>query len=123
MSDNEENSDFEDLDIELDEYEEDEPPKKPIKAKTPSGARVSLVFRSTIGPGEKMEKLTVDPEVPVKELKRTLGSMLGLDPENFHLSVAGRTLDSDDVLSNYDIADDEEVLIIPVSTAGRNKYE
>jgi len=123
MSDNEENSDFEDLDIELDEYEEDEPPKKPIKAKTPFGVRVSLVFRSTIGPGEKMEKLTVDPDVPVKELKRTLGSMLGLDPENFHLSVAGRTLDSDDVLSNYDIADDEEVLIIPVSTAGRNKYE
>jgi hypothetical protein len=77
-----------------------------------------LFFRSTIGPGEKLEKLSIDPEMGVSELKETLGGIFGLDPQDFHISISGRTLDRDDVLSNYDLENGLECLIIPVSTAG-----
>ena len=112
------NEDFEDLDIEI-EDDEEELQEEPIpKSKVPKGTRLTLYFRSTIGPGEKLEKLTVDTSMPVKELQSTLGDLFGLDPNDFHLSANGRTLDSDDIISNYDIEDGQEVLIIPVSTAG-----
>ncbi|NHJ02898.1 MAG: hypothetical protein EAX86_12245 [Candidatus Heimdallarchaeota archaeon] len=115
-----ENEDFEELD-ELDE--EIQETERPIQSKTPKqtpsrGASVNLFFRSTIGPREKLEKLRVDPEMSVSELKTTIGEIFGLDPNDFHLSISGRTLDSDDVVSNYDVEDGMEVLIIPVSTAG-----
>jgi len=114
------NDDFDDLDIEI---EEEEIPDVSIatkqpKAKSPAGTRLNLFFRSTIGPGEKTEKLTVDMQINVVELKKTLSQMFGLDPQEFHLSIAGRTMDNDDILDNYEILDGEEVLIIPVSTAG-----
>ncbi|MHA1977020.1 MAG: hypothetical protein ACW98F_13895 [Candidatus Hodarchaeales archaeon] len=88
------------------------------RSKVPSGERITLFFRSTIGPGEKQEKLTVDPGMAVRELAQTIGEIFALDPQDFHLSISGRTLDSDDVLSNYDLEDGLEVLVIPVSTAG-----
>jgi hypothetical protein len=115
-----ENEDFDDLEIE----EEEETAEIPdVKTKKPTsnvsaGSRVTLFFRSTIGPGEKLEKLTVDPEMAVLDLKETLGGIFGLDPQDFHLSISGRTLDTDDVLSNYDLEEGLECLIIPVSTAG-----
>ncbi|MHA2176569.1 MAG: hypothetical protein ACXABI_17220 [Candidatus Hodarchaeales archaeon] len=91
---------------------------KKKKAKVPSEQRITLFFRSTIGPGEKQEKLRIDPEMSVRELAETIGKIFALDPQDFHLSISGRTLDSDDVLSNYELEDGLEVLIIPVSTAG-----
>lgn len=114
-----ENEDFDELEIE--EEENSESPVIETKvptAKTPTGSRITLFFRSTIGPGEKLEKLTVDPEMAVLDLKETLGGIFGLDPQDFHLSISGRTLDADDVLSNYDLEEGLECLIIPVSTAG-----
>ena len=92
--------------------------EKTPHSKRPQGSRVNLFFRSTIGPGEKLEKLNVDPDMAVRELSITIGDIFGLDPQDFHLSIGGRTMDNDDVLSNYDLEDGIEVLIIPVSTAG-----
>ena len=115
-----ENEDFNDLEIEEEEenLEIPEVRTKVPTTKVPTGSRITLFFRSTIGPGEKLEKLTVDPEMAVLDLKETLGGIFGLDPQEFHLSISGRTLDTDDVLSNYEIEDGLECLIIPVSTAG-----
>ncbi len=115
-----ENDDFD----EFDEIEEErEGAKTPIQSKvpeskTPKGSRITLFFRSTIGPGEKLEKLIVDPDMAVQELSTTIGEIFGLDSQDFHLSISGRTLDREDILSNYDLEDGLEVLIIPVSTAG-----
>jgi hypothetical protein len=121
-SSNRDSDDFEDLNIEPQE----EPPAAPVRTKHPVGSRVkvTMFFRSTIGPGEKLEKLTVDSEMPVAELKQTIGAIFSLAPEDFHLSFAGRVADPDDILSNYDIEDGSEALIIPVSTAGviKSKY-
>ena len=110
-----ENEDFDELEI---EEEEEETLETQMRTKVPSGTQITLFFRSTIGPGEKLEKLSVNPEMGVSELKETLGGIFGLYPQDFHISIGGRTLDSDDVLSNYDIEDGLECLIIPVSTAG-----
>ncbi len=110
-----ENEDFNDLEI---EEEEEEIVETQMRTKVPSGNHITLFFRSTIGPGEKLEKLTVDPEMGVLELKETLGGIFGLDPQDFNISISGRTLDRDDVLSNYEIENGLECLIIPVSTAG-----
>ncbi|MFX0173428.1 MAG: hypothetical protein ACFE9L_16160 [Candidatus Hodarchaeota archaeon] len=119
LSDNE---DFDELEIEEEEEDIETPPirTKEPSAKVPTGSRITLFFRSTIGPGEKLEKLTIDPEMAVLELKETLGGIFGLDPQDFHLSISGRTLDADDILSNYDLEEGLECLIIPVSTAGYN---
>jgi hypothetical protein len=122
----EENEDFDDLEDLTEEEiitpeEPSSPPlatKTPSVSKTPPGVRINLYFRSTIGPGEKIEKLTVDSEMSIRELATTIGQIFGLDPQDFHLSISGRTLDPDDILSNYEIEDGLECLIIPVSTAG-----
>jgi len=110
-----ENEDFDELEI---EEEEEETLETQMRTKVPSGTQITLFFRSTIGPGEKIEKLSVNPEMGVSELKETLGGIFGLSPQDFHISIGGRTLDNDDVLSNYDIENGLECLIIPVSTAG-----
>ena len=114
MSENEDFDEFE----ELDEQEDDKNRSPVPESKIPSGSRITVYFRSTIGPGEKLEKIKVDPETPISELKVTIGSIFALDPQNFHLSIGGRTLDNEDVLSNYELEDGIEALIIPVSTAG-----
>lgn len=117
MSENEEFIEFEEEEGE--EGQNDSSIQSKVsRSKVPNGQRITLFFRSTIGRHEKQEKLTVDPELSVRELAATVGEIFALDPQDFHLSISGRTLDSDDVLSNYDLENGLEVLIIPVSTAG-----
>ena len=107
----------EDLDV-LDE----KAPEPEIDSKTPKsgggGAKINLYFTSTIGPGEKKEKLMVDTANSVGAIKQTVGSIFGLNPSDFHLSHGGVTLDESSSLANYNIADGETVLLIPASQAG-----
>jgi hypothetical protein len=132
----------EDLDKPEEEHEEEEvappPPPKPIASKKPAAAKpaaakpisskkpagggggksVSLYFMSTIGPGEKKQKLLVNTGNQVGAIKQTVGNMFGLDPEDFHLSHGGVTLDEGVPLSNYSVQDGDTLLLIPASTAG-----
>ena len=97
---------------------------EPVKSKTPSskvpstGKKVTLYFMSTIGPGEKKEKLTVNDANQVSDIKQTLGNLFGLDPDEFHLSSGGRTMDENSQLKDYDVRDGDDILLIPASTAG-----
>jgi molybdopterin converting factor small subunit len=74
---------------------------------------------STIGPGEKKEKLTVNDANQVSDLKETLGNLYGLDPNEFHLSSGGVTMDENNQLKDYNVNDGDDILLIPASTAGR----
>ncbi len=117
-------SDFDDLTI--DSLAEEEPvvqSKTPDSAKTPagggpSGPKMNLYFKSTVGPGERTEKMTVGKNATIDDLKYTLGNVFGLDPQDFHLSSAGRTMDDNDKVGNYDVDEGDEILLIPHSTAG-----
>ena len=106
-----------DEDLELDEEE-------PIKSKTPAtktptaGKKKTLYFMSTIGPGEKKEKLTVNDGSLVSEIKRTLGNIFGLNPDDFHLSSGGVTMDENSQIKDYNVNDGDDILLIPASTAG-----
>ncbi|MHA1992828.1 MAG: ubiquitin-like domain-containing protein [Candidatus Hodarchaeales archaeon] len=114
------NKDFDDLDIEEDldiEYEVAEQ-QTGSSSRKQIAEKITLFFRSTIGPGEKLEKMTVDSEVPIVELKKTVGTLFGLESEDFNLIINGRTADDEDILSNYDIEEGLEVLLIPISQAG-----
>ncbi len=97
---------------------------EPVKSKTPasktpsSGKKSTLYFMSTIGPGEKKEKLTVNDANRVEDVKRTLGNLFGLDPNEFHLSSGGVTMDEANQLRDYDLNDGDDILLIPSSTAG-----
>jgi len=97
---------------------------EPVKSKTPSsktpstGRKVTLYFMSTIGPGEKKEKLVVNDGNRVSEIKQTLGNLFGLDPEEFHLSSGGVTMDENNQLKDYHVNDGDDILLIPASTAG-----
>ncbi len=97
----------------------------PLKSKTPAsktpsaGRKVTLYFMSTIGPGEKKEKLTVNDNNRVRDLKRTLGNMYGLNPNDFHLSSGGVTMDENSNLNDYSVNDGDDILLIPASTAGK----
>ncbi|MHA2502115.1 MAG: ubiquitin-like domain-containing protein [Candidatus Kariarchaeaceae archaeon] len=102
--------DFEELDIDLVEEEERE--------QSSEDGKIHLYFQSTIGPSQRQERLQVITSAPVSELKYTVSQIFSLEPSDFHLSYLGRTMDPDDVLSNYDCEDGETVLLIPVSTAG-----
>ncbi|KKM68613.1 hypothetical protein LCGC14_1459110 [marine sediment metagenome] len=107
----------EDFDEELDEEE-------PIKSKTPAtktptaGKKKTLYFMSTIGPGEKKEKLTVNDGNSVSDIKRTLGNIFGLNPDDFHLSSGGVTMDENSQIKDYNVNDGDDILLIPASTAG-----
>ena len=119
--------DFSDDDVDS----EPSPPIEVIKSKTPSsssavssktpgskaGNKINVFFRSTIG-ADKNEKLAIGDQTPISDIKQTVGNMFGLDPDDFHLSSAGRTLDESNTPKDYDIANVDEVLLIPVSTAG-----
>ncbi len=102
------------------------PQQKPVsvKSKTPAsktpsaGKKVSLYFTSTIGPGEKKQKLTVAEGNRIGDVKKTVGNIFGLDPEEFHLSSGGVTMDENAPLSDYSVSDGDDVLLIPASTAG-----
>ncbi|HEY0088485.1 MAG TPA: ubiquitin-like domain-containing protein, partial [Candidatus Lokiarchaeia archaeon] len=72
----------------------------------------------TIGPGEKRQKLTVDDSNNVDAVKKTVGNIFGLDPDDFHLSSGGVTMDENTPLSSYNLSNGDEVLLIPASTAG-----
>jgi hypothetical protein len=97
---------------------------EPVKSKTPSskvpstGRKVTLYFMSTIGPGEKKEKLVVNDANQVRDIKQTLGNLFGLDPDEFHLSSGGVTMDESNQLKDYSVNDGDDILLIPASTAG-----
>lgn len=98
---------------------------EPLKSKTPTsktpsaGKKLTLYFMSTIGPGEKKEKLTVNDANQVSDIKETLGNLYGLDPDEFHLSSGGVTMDENNQLKDYNLNDGDDILLIPASTAGR----
>ncbi len=112
---------FEELsfDEEEEEVEEEEIiSKTPEKSKTPGSKKISVYFQSTIGPSPKQEKLVVATDAPIGDIKYTVSQIFGLPPDEFHLSHAGRTCDSDDILDDYGVEDGDTILLIPVSTAG-----
>lgn len=92
--------------------------KTPANSKTPAGQKVTVYFQSTVGPNQKQEKLVVSQDAPIGDIKYTVGQIFGLPPEEFHISHAGRTCDPDDTLSNYGVDNGDQLLLIPVSTAG-----
>ncbi|MFW9825564.1 MAG: ubiquitin-like domain-containing protein [Candidatus Thorarchaeota archaeon] len=106
-----------------DEFDEDLGIEKPVKSKTPAsktplaGEKKTFYFISTIGP-EKKEKLTVNDGNRVSDIKQTLGNLYGLDPNDFHLSSGGVTLDETDKLSDYNVNNGDDILLIPASSAG-----
>ena len=116
---------FDEFDEDLEIYEEE---PAPIKSKTPAsktparkapmGKKMSVYFMSTIGPGEKKQKLTVDDGNNVGDIKRTVGNIFGLNPNDFHLSSGGVTMDESSPLGDYNVGNGDDVLLIPASTAG-----
>ncbi|MFX1366421.1 MAG: ubiquitin-like domain-containing protein [Promethearchaeota archaeon] len=95
-----------------------------IESKTPDtrviseGKRISIYFMSTIGPGEKKQKLNVNTGNNVGDIKETVANLFGLDPADFHLSSGGVTMDEDSLLLDYNLNDGDDILLIPASTAG-----
>jgi hypothetical protein len=108
----------------FDEFDEDLLEEEPVKSKTPAsktptaGKKLTLYFMSTIGPGEKKEKLSVNDSNRVDDIKSTLGNIYGLDPNDFHLSSGGVTMDENNPLRDYDVNNGDDILLIPASTAG-----
>lgn len=108
----------------FDEFDEDLIDEEPVKSKTPAtktpsaGKKLTLYFISTIGPGEKKEKLSVNDSNRVDDIKSTLGNIYGLDPNDFHLSSGGVTMDENNPLRDYDVNNGDDILLIPASTAG-----
>jgi hypothetical protein len=108
----------------FDEFDEELEGEEPMKSKTPAGKtpsggkKLTLYFMSTIGPGEKKEKLTVNDSNRIRDIKQTLGNLYGLDPNDFHLSSGGVTMDENSDLRDYDVNDGDDILLIPASTAG-----
>ena len=125
----------EDLDEEFeDDFDEsldediDEPvsksPTDDFRTKTPEhktsseGKKISVFFLSTIGPGEKKQKLLVFTGNKVGDIKDTVANLFALDPSDFHLSSGGVTMDENNQLSDYNVTDGDDILIIPASIAG-----
>ena len=109
---------------EFDEDLEENVEEQVTRSKTPAykapagGRKISLYFTSTIGPGEKKQKLTVDNGNAVGDIKQTVGNIFGLNPADFHISSGGITMDEGSPLESYSVSDGDEVLLIPASTAG-----
>ncbi|MFX0029113.1 MAG: ubiquitin-like domain-containing protein [Candidatus Hermodarchaeota archaeon] len=105
-------------------FDEDLTGEGPVNSKTPAskipsgGKKLTLYFMSTIGPGEKKEKLTVNDGIRIDDIKNTVGNLYGLDPNDFHLSSGGVTFDENGSLRDYDIHNGDDILLIPASTAG-----
>ncbi|MFX1569377.1 MAG: ubiquitin-like domain-containing protein [Promethearchaeota archaeon] len=123
--------DLEEVDEEFEEIKEDdieEPfeniPEEEVETKTPTkrsvggGKKISVFFMSTIGPGEKKQKLTVNDGNLVGDIKETVANLFGLDPDDFHLSCGGITMDETNPLNSYSISDGDDILLIPASIAG-----
>jgi hypothetical protein len=116
------------FDEELDEDLEEPSAKTPVegvKAKipavkaVPTGKKISVYFMSTIGPGEKKQKLLINTGNRVGDVKETVANLFGLDPLDFHLSSGGITMDESSILSEYNVNDGDDILLIPASTAGQ----
>ena len=108
-----------DEDLELEEIETPAYKSKTPASKTPTGGKkISVYFMSTIGPGEKKQKLTVNDGNSVSDIKQTVGNIFALDPEDFHLSSGGVTMDESAPFNDYNVGNGDDVLLIPASTAG-----
>jgi hypothetical protein len=123
--------DLEDLDEDDEDYIEEsieDPyvkiPEEEIGSKTPStkpiseGKKISVFFMSTIGPGEKKQKLTVNDANQVGDIKETVANLFSLDPSDFYLSSGGVTMEETNSLAYYNVSDGDDILLIPASTAG-----
>ena len=111
----------EDLDDDFDEELEMDD-SEIMKSKSPSdtGKKIALYFMSTIGPGEKKHKLVVYTGNIIENIKETVGNLFALNPLDFHLSHGGITLDERNPLSEYNVKDGDDILLIPASVAGMN---
>ena len=114
--------DFDDeFDENLDEdLESTESEQDIIESKTPSreSKKITIYFMSTIGPGEKKQKLNVNDGNLISDIKETVGNLFALNPLDFHLSYGGITMDENNPLSEYKVKDGDDVLLIPASIAG-----
>jgi molybdopterin converting factor small subunit len=113
----------EDLNEELDEPStksptEDFTVKTPDQKSSHEGKKISVYFLSTIGPGEKKQKLTINDANNVSDIKETVANLFALDPADFHLSSGGVTMDEISMLSDYNLSDGDDILLIPASVAG-----
>lgn len=93
--------------------------KKPVLEPEIESKKINIYFISTIGPGEKKHKLLIDTKTTVSELKDTLSNIYGLNAGSFHLSLAGITMDENNALTQYNMNEGDEILLIPASTAGK----
>ena len=117
---------FDEFDEDLGTEEPAEPEKPAFKSKTPAsktpskgGKNIAVYFMSTIGPGEKKQKLTVNDGNAVSDIKRTVRNIFGLDPNDFHLSSGGVTMEESAPFNDYSVSNGDDVLLIPASTAGK----
>ncbi len=117
----------EEIDESLDKDIDDQSKKdqtEDIRSKTPEptisseGKKISVFFLSTIGPGEKKQKLTVFTGNMVRDIKDTIANLFALDPSDFYLSSGGVTMDEESTLSDYNVDDGDDILLIPASVAG-----
>ncbi len=120
--DNEDEFD-EDLDEDLGDpseeiFDENIKSKSPGAKLIPEGKKISIYFMSTIGPGEKKQKLLLNTGNLVGDIKETVANLFGLDPLDFHLSSGGITMVESSYLKDYNVADGDDVLLIPASIAG-----
>jgi len=108
-----------DEDLESEDYEQDN-----IESKIPSreSKKITIYFMSTIGPGEKKQKLNVNDGNLISDIKETVGNLFALNPLDFHLSYGGITMDESNQLSEYNVADGEDILLIPASIAGKSLF-
>ena len=119
----EEDSD-EDLDEDLEDEVPSDIPTEEIDSKTPGtgvnteGKKISVYFMSTIGPGEKKQKLLINSGNLVGDIKETVANLFALDPSDFYLSALGVTMDEQSRLKDYGVDDGDDILLIPASTAG-----
>ena len=115
-------NDFDNLDEDLDDSIDSKTPT--IASKTPNvpaaagGKSISVFFMSTIGPGEKKQKLLLNTGNNVGDIKTTVGNIFGINPSDFHLSHGGVTLDESKYIIDYPVKDGDTILLIPASTAG-----
>jgi len=111
----------EEFDENLDEDLESESSEQDIiESKTPSrrSKKITIYFMSTIGPGEKKQKLNVNDGNLISDIKETVGNLFALNPLDFHLSHGGITLDENNPLSEYNVQNGDDILLIPASIAG-----
>lgn len=80
--------------------------------------QINIYFMSTIGPGEKKQKLLIDTDQMVNNIKETVSNLFGLNPTEVHLSYNGVTLDEKSTLKEFNIMDGDTILLIPSSRAG-----